>query len=140
MKKIIIKEMEIDNYNEMASLWKKYPGMGINKTDSKVNVNAFLKKNKGHSFIGIYDGSIVGTILCGHDGRRGYVYHLAVDSVHRRKGIGKKLVLKSLRKLKDEGIKKCHIFVFKNNHSAKGFWDKVGWVKRNDIQIFSKTL
>ena len=94
MKKLIIKGMEIGNYNEVVSLWKNSPGIGVNKTDSKLNFSTFLKKNNGHSFIGIYNGSIIGTILCGNDGRRGYIYHLVVDKNYGRKGIGKELVLK----------------------------------------------
>ena len=84
--------------------------------------------------------SIIGTILCGHDGRRGYIYHVTVALEYRGRGIGRLLVEKSLERLKVEGINKCHLFVFADNTIGNAFWTASGWTKREDIFVYSKSF
>jgi ribosomal protein S18 acetylase RimI-like enzyme len=83
------------------------------------------------------DAQVVGTTLCGQDGRRGYLYHLAVDPKYRRQGLGKQLTQASLVGLKSLGIQKCHIMVYRNNESGKAFWQRLGWKLRSDIDLLS---
>lgn len=97
----------------------------------------FLERNPGISFIAEINGNLAGSILAGHDGRRGYLYHLAVEPNVRRKGIGRQLVQASLKKLQEKGILKCHIFIFNTNETGKTFWESVGWSCREDITVAS---
>lgn len=92
------------------------------------------------SFKAVKNEKLVGTILCGHDGRRGYIYHLVVSSICRNQGIGKKLVETSLCELKKQGIEKCHLFVFVENIEAKKFWERLGWKHRKDINMMSLNI
>ena len=99
-----VREIYNTDYNEIYCLWSRTPGMGLSDADSKQNVEKFLIRNKGLSFCFEQDGNIIGTILCGHDGRRGYIYHVTVAEECRGRGIGRILVEKSMLKLKEEGI------------------------------------
>ena len=92
------------------------------------------------SFVASENNIIVGSILCGHDGRRGYINHLAVRPEYRRKGLGQKLVEKSLSVLQAVGIQKCHLFIFNNNTDGIRFWNKIGWTQRFDISLISKVI
>lgn len=135
-----VREIHIDDYSEIYALWSRTPGMGLSDADSRKNVEKFLIRNKGISFCFEEDGKMIGTILCGHDGRRGYIYHVTVDAEHRGSGIGRALVEKSLERLKTEGIDKCHLFVFGDNVIGNDFWASSGWAKRDDIFVYSKSV
>ena len=135
-----IREIHIDEYSEVYNLWSATPGVGMNEADSRENLNKFLLKNKGMSFCCKKENRIVGTVLCGHDGRRGYIYHVTVAEGYRGRGIGSMLVDKSLQKLRKEGIGKCHLFVFNDNKVGNAFWSSIGWTKRDDLFIYSKSL
>ena len=137
---ILIHEMQISNYDEFYKLWSNTPGMGLSDADLYENIDKFLLRNKGLSFVCRYKDRIIGTILCGHDGRRGYIYHVTVVEEYRGRGIGQMLVNKSLQKLKEEGINKCHIFVFSDNEIGNAFWSLKGWTKREDIFVYSKSF
>lgn len=128
-----VREIHPDDYGEMLELWKRTPGMGINEADSEENIRGFLLRNKGLSFCYKENDRIVGTNLCGHDGRRGYIYHTAVSLEMRGRGIGRQLVGKSLGRLRDEGIGKCRLFVLADNELGNTFWKSSGWTKRDDI-------
>ncbi len=134
---ILINEMQAEDYCEMYKLWVNTPGMGLSDADSYENIQRFLLRNEGLSFVCRHEGRIIGTILCGHDGRRGYLYHVAVEEQFRGQGIGKRLVETSLRRLKEEGCTKCHLFVKSNNITGNAFWSKIGWQKRDDIYVYS---
>jgi len=135
--KISYKELLDSDYHSAFLLWKKTEGMSIGKADTLESFTLFLKMNQGLSFGAFVEEQLIGTVLCGTDGRRGYVYHLAVEKLYRGKGIGSKLISLSIEALKGKGIDKCHIFVFKNNESGNAFWEKSGWKKREDINVFS---
>ncbi len=130
----------MQHYENIYGFWNNNPGIGISKSDSKESISAFLKRNEGLSFIAYDKNNIIGGILGGHDGRRGYIYHLIVDENYRFKGIGKALVSKCINKFKEIGLEKSHIFIFKNNEQAKAFWNKIGWSLRNDIEIMSLNI
>jgi ribosomal protein S18 acetylase RimI-like enzyme len=132
------REMNINDYEDAFSLWTSTEGMGIGGSDTKDAISQFLKRNPGHSFVCVDVDGLVGTILCGHDGRRAFIYHLSVSSTHRNRGIGKSLVKIALERLKSEGIVKCHLMVYVDNELGNQFWVKSEWDKRNDILIYSK--
>ncbi|KUK83664.1 MAG: GCN5-related N-acetyltransferase [Petrotoga mobilis] len=137
---IKFREAKIEDYEQMYRLWEKTEGMGLSESDTKENIERFLNKNQGLNYVCEDNEKIVGTILCGEDGRRGYLYHLAVDKKYRRNGIGKELVNLVLNSLKEKGIIKCHLFVYYENEIGKTFWEKTGWYKRDELLIYSKDI
>ena len=135
-----IRKMKIADYEQALDLWQRTPGMGLSSADEKGEIQKFLEKNSSLCYAAFADGALIGTILCGEDGRRGYLYHLAVDVNYRKTGIGKNLVQKSLQALHELGIQKCHLFVISDNTSGIAFWEHTGWELRKDIEIMSMTL
>ena len=133
-----IRTLDIKDYDSVINLWKTTEGIGLSDADSKDNIEKFLQRNPGLSLIAQKGGKLVGAILCGHDGRRGYLHHLAVRKDQRLKGLGNELVGNCLQRLKAAGIEKCHIFVFRENEQGIGFWIQIGWQKRRDLLIMSK--
>lgn len=133
-----IREMTIQDYDAVIALWQSADGVGLSDADSREAIGRYLARNPGLSFTA-WDGDLlVGAVLCGHDGRRGYVHHLAVRPSHRRKGIGKALATRCLGALAAEGIDKCHLFVFVVNADAIAFWKRVGWTQRVDLDLMSR--
>jgi len=131
-------EMAIADYQKVYKLWGKTEGIGLSDADEKENTARFLDRNPGTSFVA-YDGSLlVGALLCGNDGRRGYVHHLAVRESRRRLGIGSTLIKGCLAKLEKLNIHKCHLFVFVDNSDAISFWESIGWEKRGELLLMSK--
>ena len=137
---IEILELTISDYDDAITLWKSCSGVSIDDADSIENIKRYLNRNQGLSFKAIKDNELVGTILCGHDGRRGYINHLVVSSNYRIQGIGRKLVETSLIGLRKQGIEKCHLFVFVENIEAKKFWEGLGWKVREDINMMSLSI
>jgi N-acetylglutamate synthase len=137
---IQIKPMLIEDYEEIYLMWNNIPGIGLSTADSKDSIKAYLDRNKNSSFICYKGKKIVGTILCGHDGRRGYIHHTCVLPEYRGQGIGKLLVETALEALKQEGIYKCHLFVFIDNEIGNDFWSRLDWKKRTDLFIYSKEI
>jgi ribosomal protein S18 acetylase RimI-like enzyme len=140
MQTYVYREMRIQDYDTVYALWGNTSGMGLSVADEKENIKKFLNKNKGLCFVCEFDNTIVGTVLCGYDGRRGYIYHVTVVQEHRGKGIGTKMVELSLQGLKAEGIDKCHLFVFADNPIGNTFWKSTGWQKRDDVIVYSKSI
>lgn len=135
-----IEAFSIDAYDRVLALWQQCEGMGLSQADSRQAIEVYLNRNPGMSLIASAAGMVVGAILCGHDGRRGYIHHLAVHPDYRRRGLGRTLVERSLDALKRAGIDKCHIFVFNNNHAGVAFWRTMGWTPRSDLGLMSKDL
>jgi N-acetylglutamate synthase len=127
-------------YDGVFALWQQCEGVGLSEADARENIEAYLRRNPGMSFVATDRGAVVGAVLCGHDGRRGYIHHLAVHPESRRRSVGRRLVQQCLRALQNEGIQKCHIFIFNRNEGGMAFWKSVGWTPRGDISIFSKTI
>jgi ribosomal protein S18 acetylase RimI-like enzyme len=140
MENILIREMTISDFDKVISLWQRTSGLGLSGVDTYEGILKFLERNPGLSFIYEERGILIGTILCGHDGRRGYIYHLAVDEAYRKRGIGRQLTEQSLSALRREGIAKCHLFVYRDNNTAECFYDRMGWQKRTTLDIFSKNI
>lgn len=135
-----ITQFTIESYDDVYSLWQNTEGIGLSDSDTKESISAYLLRNPGMSFVAEMDGQIVGAVLCGHDGRRGYVHHLAVRKDFQNQGLGRQLVEKCLSVLQKIGIKKCHLFIFNNNSGGIDFWKSMGWTQRSDISIISKNI
>lgn len=135
-----ISRFTIESYDEVFSLWRECEGMGLSDADSRENIERYLDANPGMSFVAVTDGGIVGTLLAGHDGRRGYLYHLAVHPRYRRRGIGRRLVDSCLSALSETGIRKCHLFIFNDNSGGISYWKSLGWTPRSDIGVISKGI
>ncbi|MCP4178392.1 MAG: GNAT family N-acetyltransferase [bacterium] len=129
--------MTIEDYYQLIELFKSTPGIAFRESDSKDAVDRYLKRNENLSFVAVYDCKIIGCVMCGHDGRRGYLQHLIVKPEYRKQRIGEKLFLKCLEGLSDIGIYKTHLFVFKNNETGNSFWLKKGWRFRDDVNLYS---
>jgi ribosomal protein S18 acetylase RimI-like enzyme len=135
---IELREMTIDDYQSVYAVWEGSEGIGLSDADSKEGIKRFLARNPGLSFIALDNDQIVGAALCGHDGRRGYIHHLAVVKSHRKLGIGRSLVSRCVFALMQIGIAKCHLFVFGENQEAINFWKKVGWTQRVELMMMSQ--
>jgi ribosomal protein S18 acetylase RimI-like enzyme len=133
-----ISPFSMADYEEALALWRRTPGVGISSADGASGIGRFLERNPGLSFTARSDGSLVATCLCGHDGRRGFLYHLAVDEAFRRRGLGNELAKRCLVALKAEGIEKCHLMLIAGNETGAAFWTAAGWEKRDDIVVFSR--
>ncbi|WP_044478154.1 GNAT family N-acetyltransferase [Paenibacillus antibioticophila] len=134
---IKIREMTINDYDGSIELWKRTEGMALSNADSRDSINYYLNRNIGMSFVCVDEEKIIGTILCGHDGRRGYIYHVAVDPKYRGQSLGKKLVENSLKKIELAGIDKCHIMVIADNEIGNKFWTRTEWIRRDGIILYS---
>ncbi len=158
-----IKELTIKNYEEVVTLWESSKGVGLDsdtdppkgpsrlgveprsdevsfKADTKERIWIYLHRNPGLSFAAFEKGKVIGAVLCGHDGRRGYLHHLTVAETHRNKGTGTALVDKVTSKLRALGIRKCNIFVFADNLAGQEFWERIGWAERTDLKVLSKDI
>lgn len=137
----MIKTMTIDDYDGVYALWTKIRGFGLRSVDdSREGVERFLKRNPDTSVVAIEDGKVVGSILCGHDGRRGCLYHVCVDEAYRRRGIGNAMVVKAMEELKKEKINKVSLIAFTKNDVGNAFWNTIGWTKRQDLNYYEFVL
>ncbi|NIS83260.1 MAG: GNAT family N-acetyltransferase [Anaerolineales bacterium] len=132
--------MDIGDYHQVIALWDSTPGIGLSGADSKTGISQFLNRNPGQNFVVCEGERIVGAVLCGNDGRRGYIHHLVVHSAHRGLGLGRALVARCLEALASAGIQKCHLFVYKDNLEGIAFWKEIGWTERVELQMMSKEL
>ena len=137
----MVRIMTIEDYEGVYALWKKIKGFGIRSIDdSKEGVARFLKRNPTTSVVAEKDGRIVGSILCGHDGRRGCLYQVCVDEDYRRHGIGKRMVVFAMKALKEEKINKVSLIAFTENDIGNAFWNTIGWTERLDLNYYDFTL
>lgn len=134
---MIIREMTIGDYEEVYSMWQTTTKRALSKADEKPQMERYLQHNRGMSQVAVIDGKIVGTVLAGHDGRRGFIHHMAVMPEYRRRKIGHSLAEKAIKKIRQEGIDKTHIFCYSNNETGQSFWRDFGFVKREDVFVYS---
>ena len=118
--------MSIRDYDQVLALWESAPGVHVGPSDDREGIRRYLRRNPGMSLVAKEGRRVVGAILCGHDGRRGVLHHLAVADSHRRRGIGRALVERGLKCLKKAGIRRSFIFVLSSNKGALAFWKKLG--------------
>ena len=136
-----IRTMTTDDYDGIYTLWMSIKGFGIRSIDdSREGVERFLKRNPTTSVVAEADGRIVGGILCGHDGRRGCLYHVCVHEDYRRRGIGKAMVVRAMEELKKEQINKVSLIAFSVNDIGNAFWNTIGWSERPDLNYYDFVL
>ena len=133
--------MTIEDYDQVKELWNSIQGFGIRSMDdSREGVARFLKRNPTTSVVAEEDGKVVGAILCGHDGRRGCLYHVCVHKDYRMRGIGKSMVAFAMEALKKEEINKVSLIAFTKNDIGNAFWKEIAWTKREDLNYYDFTL
>ena len=137
-----IRAMTAADYDGVRALWMTIHGFGIRSVDdSREGVERFLERNPGLSVVAEEEnGRIVGAILCGHDGRRGCLYHVCVAEEFRLHGIGKEMVIHCMNALKAERINKVSLIAFTKNDIGNAFWKQIGWTKREDLNYYDFTL
>ena len=127
-----IRQMTLDDYDEAHSLWNATNGICLDEEDSRDAIELYLRRNQVLCFVATENGQLVGTVLCGHEGRRGILRHLVVSPEFRGKGIGRNLVNECRSALAREGIRKCNTFVLDSNVEGRRFWEHMGWCVLED--------
>ncbi len=136
---ITLRPLAIADYDAVRQLWEQTEGMRLNESDTREAIALFLDRNPELSLvITAPTGGIIGAVLCGHDGRRGYLHHLAVDRAERGQGLGRLLVNECLRRLRAQGIPKCNIYLFATNEAGRSFWLHEGWAVRDDLVVMQR--
>lgn len=137
----MIKQITIDDYENLFSLWNETPNMGLRSLDdSKEGISRFLQRNPNSNFAAYENDRLIGAILCGHDGRRGYIYHTVVLPEYRGHGIASALVDMTIQALKKEGITRVCLNVIETNEQGKNFWLHKGWEKKGFLGFYSKSI
>lgn len=131
--------MRQEDHAALVRLWSSFPGNAVTGADSPSEFAAFLKRNREFCFTACENGQVKGSVMAGSDGRRGYIYHLAVSADHQRKGLGAALMGKAEEALERAGIEKIHLFIYRDNPAVE-FYRKTGWNVRTDIAVMSKVL
>lgn len=133
--------MNISDYEQVYQLWMSCSGMGLNNLDdSKEGIERFLNRNPETCFVAETEQKIIGVIIVGNDGRRGYIYHTAVDPDYRNQGIATKLVNEAMKTLKSLDINKAALVVFTKNSDGNAFWEKIGFTSREDLVYRNKAI
>ena len=136
-----VRTMTAEDYDGVRALWMTTSGLAIRSIDdSRAGVERFLRRNPTTSVVAEEDGKIVGSILCGHDGRRGCLYHVCVHRDYRMRGIGKAMVVYAMNALKAEEISKVSLIAFTKNDIGNAFWNRIGWTRRLDLNYYDFTL
>ena len=137
----MIRKMTIDDYEGVFHLWVNTEGMGLRSLDdSKDGISMFLERNPHTNFVVLDDDKIIGAILCGNDGRRGYIYHTVVEDKYRKQGIATRLIETAVAALQNEGITRVCLNVMETNEQGKAFWQKRGWEKKDFLGFYSKSI
>ena len=135
-----VRSFRVEDYDAVVALWRRTKGVGLNESDTRSAIAAYLRRNPSLSFVAEKDGRVIGAVLCGHEGRRGYLHHLAVAKRYRQRGIGRRLVNACLARLRKAGISKCNIFIFANNVVGMRFWVHTGWKPRKELRVMQIRL
>ncbi len=132
-----IDDAEFKDITAMLEFWRATEGIGVGVGDDVESLQLFLKRNPTTCLVMKDKDRMIGTVLGGFDGRRGFIYHLAIHPDYRRRGLGKKLLDKALDELAKAGAPRTHLFVWKENQTAIDFYRSLGWLDRNDIEVFT---
>ena len=135
---ITFRSMTVADYEDAVALWRDAEGVGLTIGDDRPSIERYLARNPGLSLMAAADGRLAGAVLCGHDGRRGYIHHLAVGAEFRGRGIGRELVARCIAGLIEADIPRCHILVYTRNTAGQGFWQAIGWTLRSDLTVMSR--
>lgn len=140
MGEIQLKPMTVADYDSVRRLWLTIRGFGIRALDdSREEIERFIERNPTTSVVAVADGEIVGSILCGSDGRQGSLYHVCVAKQYRRRGIGTRMVAYCMNQLRDMGINKVTLIAFKSNDAGNAFWKTIGWTC-SDVNYYEFVL
>ncbi len=134
--------MQKQDISKALELWQNSDGVHLhsNGEESCEGISRYLERNPGFSFVAVCQDKIIGAVMCGHDGRRGFINHLAVTAEHRHRGIGKKLISLAEEQLSGAGIKKEALFVLCENENAQKFYEHIGWREETAVKTYSKLL
>ena len=135
---VAIRDMTVDDYDAVMALWNS--ASGVRAQESRDELVRILARNPGLSCVATRGGELAAAVLCCHDGRRGYLYHLAVADKYQRQGLARRLVDRCLAGLQAEGIARCTIFLISDNESGERFWRQTGWRERTDLKAFARDL
>ena len=135
-----IRPMTIEDYDEVFAMWQITSKRALSSADERPQIERYLKRNEGLSLVAVADGKIVGTVLAGHDGRRGFIHHMAVAESARRQGVASALLRHALSALKAEGIHKVALVAFTRNDAGNAFWQSQGFTPRPDLTYRNKPL
>lgn len=136
-----IRLMTIEDYPAVYDLWIHTSGMGLNNMDdTPEGIEKYLKRNPATCFVAEEAEKIIGVIISGHDGRRGFIYHTTVHPAYRKQGIGKALVEHAMHALEQEGIHKAALVVFEKNQLGNAFWENMGFSERTDLIYRNKGI
>lgn len=137
----MIRPMTIDDYEALFVMWSNTPNMGLRTLDdSREGISRFLSRNPGTSFVACVEKQLIGAILCGHDGRRGYIYHTTVLPGYRRQGVATALIEAAEKSLQEQGITRVCLNVMETNDAGKQFWQNRGWEKKDFLGFYSKGI
>ena len=140
MAEVQILPMREEDYDEVRALWMTIRGFGIRALDdSREDVTRFIRRNPTTSVVARANGRVVGSILCGSDGRQGSLYHVCVAREYRRRGIGTRMVGHCMERLREMGINKVALIAFSNNDVGNAFWRQIGW-KKCDVNYYEFVL
>jgi ribosomal protein S18 acetylase RimI-like enzyme len=137
---VTIEKMTLRHYEAAVKLWKQCEGVHLGKADEREAIARYLRRNAGMSLVAMDNVRLVGTVLCGHDGRRGILHHLAVAKDCRGTGVGKTLVTQAQEKLKAAGLDRCWILILADNGAARQFWKALGWQESLQVVYAGKDL
>ena len=141
MEKVTFMPMTEEDYDEVRALWMTIRGFGIRALDdSREDVTRFIRRNPTTSVVARVDGKIVGSILCGSDGRQGALYHVCVAKAFRRRRIGTHMVGYCMHQLRLMGINKVSLIAFTRNDAGNAFWNKIGWTRKTDVNYYEFVL
>jgi ribosomal protein S18 acetylase RimI-like enzyme len=137
---LALRSLLADDLGPVLALWRATPGITLNESDTPDALMGFLARNPGLSVVAVDDATLVGACLVGHDGRRGWIYHLAVAVTHRRRGLGRAMVVHGVNALAHAGIHRCNLFVTHANADGRTFWERLGFTIRDDLIPLQKRL
>jgi putative acetyltransferase len=135
---VTLSPMTACDLEAVLDLWGQTEGVGLNESDTPKQLRAFLDRNSGLSVIARDGPRLIGAVLCGHDGRRGYLHHLAVLPNYRGRGLGRQMAETCLAALGALGILKCNIFLYADNEPGERFWRQCGWSARSDLKVLQR--
>jgi len=136
----VVREFAVSDLDRAIELWSSSDGIGLNESDTRDALLRFLARNPGLSAVAIAGAALVGAILCGHDGRRGTIHHLAVAPAYRRRGVGSALLEHCLGRLREAEIPRCNLFLYDDNEIGRGFWTRHGWQAAGAWRTWQKRL
>ena len=141
MYEVELKPMTTSDYDDVRALWMTIQGFGIRALDdSREDIERFILRNPTTSVVAVDNGRIIGSILCGSDGRQGALYHVCVAREYRRRGIGTHMVGYCMHQLRLMGINKVSLIAFTSNDAGNAFWKQIGWTRKSDVNYYEFVL